>query len=724
MIVIYAEKADAANKMAAALGGFDLPGGTHISFKNLRANIVPVEAFQKSQGYLDIQFEGMPCKVTWGYGHQYRLADVAEYNSAYRSFRVRPECFIPEKFCLRAITSDIVGFDSKLSQQRKVTKELFLAADNIINVTDDDREGELIFAYIYEAIGCKKPYQRVRLSSWAERGIVDAFKHLLPSSAVQNIEMAGRARSIYDWLIGTNLTAQMTIKNPGNDVLSVGRVQTPVLKMLVDRELDIRKFKSEGFWTIEGIFTLDSGETYTGKYRIKRFEKKVDADTVMSELAINPGKVTEVKSTRSNRSIPLLYSLTALQMEANEKYGFTAEQVLNIVQKLYENGYTTYPRTKSQYLNDDMRPTVINVLHMLETMTAYSPYLSGMPKQPNDSFFDSAKVESHFAIIPTEEVPKGLSEEQRKVYDLIAKSVIRTIYPDAILENTVIITMVAGKHEFTTTGTVVADMGWLTVDTKVKETTLPKMNRGEVVSGKYDCKAGKTEPPKRYTDKTLLAAMKSAGRDLTDEELKRILSDPKVEGIGTEATRAAIITTLISRKYAERRGKQFFATEKGIELIAALPVNELKSAEFTARMEKELSAIASGSSTYAEFIKAIEAQTRRWCAEIAIGSHSAMSSAPVSGAGSTDLKCPLCGGDINKFEWGWGCSKYKTGCKFSIGKVICKKKITDTIVKRIIKKGTSGILPGFINKAGNEFPAELKIEGDKVSVVPAGRKAT
>ncbi|NLT12890.1 MAG: DNA topoisomerase III [Clostridiales bacterium] len=709
MVVIYAEKADVANKIAAALGGFTLPGGTKITFANLKSNEKVVKSFQNKQGYLETSFKGKPCKVTWGYGHMYALYDVAEYNSSYKHWRDYPECFIPEEFKLHAVSSSIPAFNAKLDQQRKIVKELFKEAEYIINATDFDREGELIFAYVYEANKCKKPFKRAHFTSQTEEGIKEAFDKLKPSSEIYGVEKAGRARSVYDWLIGINLTTRITLKNPGNNVLSVGRVQTPVLKMIVDRELAIRGFKSEPFWTIEATFTTSKKETYKGKHSKKRFEKKKDTLAVINEIKGKNGVVTEIKSERTTRKAPLLYSLSALQMDANDKYGFTAEDTLNIAQYLYDNGYTTYPRSKSQYLNDDMRPVVVKTLEALQAMPEYKTYLDGMKKDPDKRYFDSSKVDSHFAIISTTSTPKSLNDEQRKIYDLIAKSVIRMIYPDAVLENTTVTTAV-DKHDFISKGTVIIKKGWMAVDVKTKEELLPSLAKGEKVSGEYECKEGKTEPPKRYTDKTLIAAMKAAGKDLPDEELAKIMADPKVEGIGTEATRAEIINTLIKRDYIERKGKQFHATEKGISFIGIFPITELMSPEFTARMEKELTAIADNKGDYDKFIEQVKNQTINWCSIISKSGGKAMSGETKEGIG----KCPLCGGSVLEFHWGWGCTEYKSGCKFSINKKIAGKEIPDAAVKKLLELKPTNVIKGFKSKTGSEFEARLKLDEGKV----------
>lgn len=709
MIVIYAEKYSVGATIAAALGPFYLPDGTAITMKNLKKYEKKVETFQKTQGFLDITFDAQPCKVTWGYGHLYCLKDAADYNKDYKMWNKRPKCFIPDRFELKATDTNLANFNKTLNKQRKIIKELFSKADLIINATDDDREGELIFAYVYEALKCCKPFKRVHFTSQTEKGIQESFRHLLSPAEIHNLELAGRARSIYDWIIGTNLTARVTLKNPGNGVLSYGRVQTVVQRMVVDRELAIRNFKSTPFWTIKAEFTTDKEEQYSGDHKQKRFDKKEDAEKIVREITGEKGIVTDIKSKKETKSVPLLYSQSSLQIDANSIFGYTAKETLDTAQWLYANGYTTYPRTKSQYLTDDMEPVVINILNKLETHPEYSKYLAGKIKKPAKKFFNSEKVISHFAIIPTENIPTTLTKQQADIYGLIAKSLIRTIYPDAIIESTTVTTTVK-KQEFISTGNVIVSKGWLEVDGKKKEKTLPKLSKKEVVDGRYELKEGKTEPPKRYDDGSLVRAMVTCGKDVEDEELRKILASPDVEGIGTDATRDSIIETLIKREYMIRKGKCFYATEKGIKAIEAFPIKELQSPEFTAKMEKRLSNIEYGKEDYDTFMKDVNEQVNKWCDEIE-KSHMSVGSEPT--ARSSDdpsaLHCPMCGGNMRKLEWGWGCSNYRSGCRFYVGKEIKEKKITDSNVKLLLTKGETKLITGFIGRKG-AFDAKLALK--------------
>lgn len=732
MIVIYAEKADVGNKIAAALGGFRLPSGKEITFKNRAANEDAIKSFQRKQGFLDITFKGQPCKVTWGYGHLYALQDVPEYNPAYKSWRARPVCFIPDEFKLHPTSSTLANFQKALDKQRKVVKELFKRADYIINATDYDREGELIFSYVCEAIGYHKTFYRVLFTSQTEIGIQDAFNHLIASSDVKNIERAGRARSIYDWIIGTNLSTQMTLRFPKSSVLSIGRVQTPVLKMVVDREEAIRAFVPKTYWNIKGTFHVGK-ESYIGTYKGTGEMKKSDADAIIHSIAGHPGIVSKLETKRSKKESHL-YSQTTLQMDASKLFGYTAKDTLNAAQFLYDNGYASYPRTKSQHLTDDMKKDVVKILKSLSASPRYQKYLDGKALVPADKFFDSAKVISHFAIIPTGDIPTSLSPMQQNIYDLIVWSLIRTIYPDAILEKTSVVTTVDKKYDFSSSGTTIIDEGWMAVHgNNAKETFLPSLSLNASYPGEYEGKETKTEPPKRYDDGSLVAAMKTAGKTLDDPDFRAILADPNVEGIGTDATRADIIETLITRQYMERRGKSFYATDKGINLIHQIPVPDMMSAEFTARMEQSLAKIEDGTLSYEDFIAQIYKQTEEWCNIVAhckvtapVSSTSTFGAAPLdepeppapkarsrktksassSASSRAGLICPVCGSNIRGGMKAWNCSNPK--CDFHVFKSILSHDVTETEVSDLLQKKETSLISDFVSKkTGKKFTAKL-----------------
>jgi DNA topoisomerase-3 len=454
----------------------------------------------------------------------------------------------------------------------------------------------------------------------------------------------------------------MTLKYNGNSVLSIGRVQTPTLNMLVERELAIRNFKSEKYYTIEGTFETAKGETYTGDHSAKKFKDKAEAESIVNKITGKQGIVEKVEKKTTTKKAPPLYNLSSLQMAANSQFGFTIAKTLDIAQELYEGGFTTYPRTDSQYLTEDMEPVVNKTLNMLETLPEYKDFIKGKARKFNKKkYFDDSKVSSHFAIIPTLNKPDGLTSDQQKVYDLIARSVIMMIYERAKVERTSIVTNVDGE-KFTTSGSTIVEKNWMEVGGLPKEKILPVLKEGETVNGTYKFLEKNTEPPKSYTDKTLLSAMVSAGKDLDDEELKKVM-DSGVKGIGTEATRAAIIETLIKRGYAIRDKKSIKATDKGISLIQALPLKEIKSAELTAMWENRLNNIALKKEDFDTFVNDIEDLTRKWCNEITTATKSEFN----GNTSGESFTCPLCGKPVTKKSWGWGCScRPEKLCRWSL----------------------------------------------------------
>jgi DNA topoisomerase-3 len=697
LIAIYAEKPDMGEKIAKALSEGKISGG-------------------RGAGKFEITYMGKPCVVTWGFGHMCELMQGYDYNPEYNSWSKLPVPFIPEKFRIKPRS----GTDERGKAQMKTITDTFKKADLIINATDYDREGEVIFGYVYEWSKCKTPYKRAHFTSVTPSGIKDGFSRLKPESEVKPVETAGRARACADWLVGANITAGLTLKNPGDGVWSVGRVQTPTLAMTVTREKAIRDFKPEAFFTVNAVFTKADGEKYKGEHRRKRFSEKKDADDIFSRLTGN-ATVTDVRSRRVFKEAPGLYSLSALQMDANGTYGMMADKTLDAAQKLYEKGYTTYPRTDTGFLTEDAEPVVNKVLDMLEKDPEYGAFIKGHGRKiDRKKYFDDSKVGSHYAIIPTDVPAKGLSGDEEKIYGLIARSVVRMIYGPAETEKTAV-TTTDGGEDFVSQGTVIVKPGWLDVFGKLTEEALPALSEGEGVSGEYEVKAGKTEPPKRYTDKTLIAAMKTAGKELADAELKRILADPSVQGIGTEATRASIIKTLAARGYIERKGTSIIPTERGMRLIDILPVSALKSAELTAKWEQRLSDMEKGADSFEDFMGDIGETVGEWCGLVSLIEKAGVSrGGPVpkpegeKKTGGTGPKCPLCGAEIRKTGWGWGCSGYRDGCKFSVG-TICGKKLSDAQIKDLIVKGATKKLSGFTGKSGKKFDATLRMKEGKIS---------
>lgn len=699
MITIYAEKPDVGNKIAAALDEITLNDGTKVTYKNLKKFEKKVKAQQFKDGFLKISFMGEECYVTWGYGHLCELKQAVDYDASYKNWKNIPLPFIPETYETKV--------KDGVKKQFLLVKDLMKRSSLVINATDYDREGELIFHYLYKEAKCRTPFKRACFSSQTETAFKDSFAHLKDPDEVENMTNAGIGRSIADAIVGWNITTKLTLQTQSKTPLSVGRVQTPTLNFLVKREKEILAFKPEPYYTISAEFETEKKEKYKGEHKTKKFKDKTEAEKILKEITGHPGIVKDIKKELQKKEAPNLYSLSTLQMAASKRYGFSLKKTLEIAQELYEGGFTTYPRTDSQFLTEDMEPTVNKVLDMLEKIPEYSGLITGKTRSfKKKKYFDDTKVGSHFAIIPTTSIPSSLTADQQKIYDLIARSVIMMLYSEAEYEKTTVITDVVG-NDFISSGNVILTLGWLEVDNVMKETKLPKLTLEEVVSGTYKMESKMTQPPKRYTDSTLLSAMVSAGKELDDEELKNLMMHG-VHGIGTEATRAAIVETLIKRGYAERDKKTIYATAKGIALIDILPIEAIKSAELTAVWENRLNKIAEGKEDLKTFVKDIEQLTRDWVDEL----NEKIKSGSIIESSNRICQCPKCKkGYIIKTRFGYGCSEYKNGCKFTVSGEISGKKITEANIKDIASKGKTGVLT-FKKKVGGTYKGKLVINDE------------
>lgn len=706
MITILAEKNSVARKIAAALDGIKLDDGTVVTFNQLSKYEKAVQAIQTKKGFIPIKFMGQECCVTHAVGHLCTLWDAADYDEDYKQWKNIELPLIPSFYGLKVVP--------QTSHQFKIVKNLFDKSDLIINATDSDREGELIFAYIYEKCKCKVPYKRALFSATTEEDYINAFNNLKSSDDMKNIENAGRCRSIADWLIGINCTVATTLSSHANSVISIGRVQTPTLSMIVDREKAIKNFKVETYYTPFATFTTTTGETYTGENKTK-FGSNLEAAGFLSALS-GKAKITSVDRKLERISNPSLYNLSLLQIEANKRFAFTAEETLNITQSLYEKGFVTYPRTDSAFLPEDYKPTADRVLSSLAMLPEYSGFIVGKPKIYQEKYFDNKKVDSHSAIVPTHVVGEKLSDNEKKIYDLICRSLIMTIYPVAEVEKVKVITT-DNDIEFVSRGSSVIKKGWMEVAGVQKEKFIPNLTEDSFVAAEYEAKEKNTEPPKRYTDASLITAMEAADKDADDTDLKS-LTELKRKGIGTPATRAATIELLVKRHYIERIKKSIVPTEKGISLIDTLPLEDIKSAKLTASWENRLYDVEMGKEDFQKFISDIEDLTRKWCKTITTEMKTSFASETADlSANKTNLKCPLCGSTVRKVPWGYGCSGYKSGCKFSIGQTICGKKLTDKQIETLIQNKETKEIKGFKSKkTGKDFSAKLTLDDNgKVS---------
>ena len=685
MVVIYAEKASLAKAIAVALNG-----GNRIAH--------PTE---KTIGHYEFDFNGEQAILCHGVGHLCELAPPEKYDEQYKKWDINTYPCIPEHYKVSIKEKTKICYD--------YVKKFFDEADWIINATDPDREGELIFAYIYEAMNCQKQWRRVWIEDLTPQKIKYAFSHLKNSNEVMNIQQAGRARGIADWLCGINLTIAATKKLSASETLSVGRVQTPVLSMVVEREKKILNHVKTPFWRLLADFTTPNGN-FIAEYEKGTFDDEEKAKAV---LATCMGKGTVKSKIVKKRTVgqPLLFNATQLQATAGKKFGWDLKKTVKVMQDLYEHKYMTYPRTSSEHLTVAMQSEVTTTLKKIFQLPEYSQY-----ELPDDTWqaytkrhFDDSKVDSHPAIIPTMNVPKSLSElsdDEQKLYDLLVKSIIRIIYPKAELEDTTVILDV-NKNDFKATGSIILNQGWYAVDAMPdKKATLPPVNEGESYDGKYALKQGFTEPPKRYTEPDLITAMETAGKNLEDEQA-RLLMKLENKGLGTPATRAAIINTLFAREYITKQGKSIVPTEKGFFLIDNMPVNALKSAELTGDWEKRLHDISTGTADYQSFISDMENTIREWYDTVAHSENDSYTSK------SDNLICPFCCAKVIKGKFGYFCSaRQENDCKFAVAFEVCGKRLTDEQIIKLISTCKSPLIKNMKSKSGKNFEAYLVINKD------------
>ena len=687
MIVIYAEKASLAKAIAVAL-----KVGNRIANKK-----------EPTIGHYEFTFNGEKAVLCHGVGHLCGLADRTAYGEQYKNWDLSIFPCIPDNY--QVVVKD------KTKTCFEYVKGFFDKADLIINATDPDREGELIFAYIYEAMHCTKKWKRVWIEDLTPQKIQYAFAHLKESSEVISIQQAGRARSIADWLCGINLTIAATGKysaDPKN-MFRIGRVQTPVLAMVVERDKKINGHIRTPFWRLLADFQTDN-ESFTAEHEKGIFDNEQQAKSLLSKC-IGNGTVTAKTVKKRTVGQPVLFNATQLQATAGKKLGWDLDKTVKVMQDLYEHKFMSYPRTSSEHLTVAMQSEVTATLRKLFLLPEYSQY--ALPENEWQAYskrhFDDSKVDSHPAIIPTMNVPKSLSEipseDERQLYDLLVKSLIRIVYPKAEIEDTTVSLDVNG-NTFKATGSVITNNGWYAVDALPdKKATLPPVSEGESYQGKYEPKQGFTEPPKPYTESDLITAMETAGKHLEDEQA-RALMKAENKGLGTPATRARIINALFENKYLTKDGKSIMPTAKGVFLIEHLPVDELKSPEMTGQWEKRLHDIADGKEDYQAFVSAMEQIVREWYSAV-------VSSADTEKYVSDEdtLSCPFCGARVIK-KYGYFCSaKRDTGCPFSVGKEYCGKAISDAQAIRLIEKGKTALIKGFKKKDGKgEFDAYLVVD--------------
>ena len=626
----------------------------------------------------DGYYEGGDYKVTWTYGHLCTLKEPADYTDLWKRWSLGALPMIPPKFGIKLIEQD------SIIRQFKVIESLIAEASQVINCGDAGQEGELIQRWVMQKANCHCPVSRLWISSLTDESIKEGFQSLKPQQEFDNLYFAGLSRAIGDWVLGMNATRLYSLKYsvPGK-VLSIGRVQTPTLALIVQRHHEIVNFVPEDFWELkttyrEVVFNATSG----------RFKSPDEATEALNKIKDALFVVKEVTEKKGKESPQRLFDLTSLQVECNKRWGWTADDTLRLIQSLYEKKVTTYPRVDTTYLSDDIYPKVPDILKRMTPYANLTASILGKKLPKSKKVFDNSKVTDHHAIIPTGQAPTSLVGDERKLYHLIALRFISAFYPDCEFMTTTVMGD-AGGVGFKATGKVIVEPGWRIVyesdkssaDEQSEDKILPPFTIGE--SGPHEPSLLKkmTQPPKYYTEGTLLRAMESAGKTVDDEELRDAM---KENGIGRPSTRAAIIETLFKRRYIYRERKNIMASQAGIDLIATINEELLKSAKLTGLWENKLRRIERGEYKAADFI----AELKSMVEEIVINVLSDNSSRKIeiieeekktSKAKSKSqgerkritkfeqITCPKCGkGHILKGRTAFGCSEYKAGCDLKL----------------------------------------------------------
>ncbi len=701
MQLIIAEKPDQARTLASV-------------FKN-----------KKAQGYIEI----LPNEIfpdgafmTWAIGHLCELVPPEKYNPEWKKWSLATLPMIPSQFQYQVSKDKAKQFSviKKFINDPRITE--------IIHAGDAGREGELIIRNILRLTKAKQLMKRLWISSLTPKAIKEGFRNLRDETETKNLYFEAYTRACSDWIVGMNASRLYSIllKEKGfSDVFSVGRVQTPTLALIVKRELEIEQFVSEPFWEVIGEFFIN-GKTYKGKWEVDGDSRIKTAD-MSAKIAQfcngKPAEITDVKREKKEYHPPMLYNLSALQAETNRLYKFPPKKTLDILQGLYQKGIVSYPRSDSRYVTPgeaDMFPDILHKISRIEKYAEFFPLpISSISN--NKRYVNEKKVTDHYAIIPTEQVkdPEKLSADEQKIYDLIIKSLLAAHYEKSVYEYTTVTTLVGGRATFLSKGKVQLAEGWRKVipaNEKDGEPELPLLEKGETgIVKKVNVKESKTQPPKRYTEGQLITLMKTAGKHIEDKELEKVLDE--TEGLGTEATRAGIITMLKSRKYIEIKKNLVYATAKAKILIHAIGKELLASPEMTAKWEQRLREIAEGKANAKQFIDMtnkmithLVTETTKQAVEWSFDREVTENFVPHQFKKSAPRKlgnCKFCDGNIIDKETFYGCSNYqKTGCTFTISKKILGKTITQAQLKKLLTDGVTDQIQGFKSK-DKEFNAKL-----------------
>lgn len=670
-------------------------------------------ATKRMNGYI----EGNGYQVTWTFGHLCTLKEPHEYTDEWKRWSLSALPMIPPRFGIKLISNPTY------EQQFKIIEGLMQNAEMVINCGDAGQEGELIQRWVMQKAGCKCPVYRLWISSLTEEAIREGFQHLKDQAEFAKLYEAGLSRAIGDWLLGMNATRLYTIRYGQNrQVLSIGRVQTPTLALIVNRQAEIDNFKPEPYWELKTVYRNTTFSATKGK-----FTKKEEGEAFLEIVQREDFTVTDISEKKGKEYAPRLFDLTSLQVECNKKFAFTADDTLKLIQSLYEKKVTTYPRVDTTYLSDDIYPKVPNTLKGLVDYTELTAPLLTAKIPKSKKVFDNSKVTDHHAIIPTGVPARNLTENERKVYDLVARRFIAAFYPDCEISTTTVLGKV-DKVDFKVTGKQILKPGWRVVfgaeqkdpdaEPTEEEGVLPEFTKGESGPHKPLLKETWTTPPKPYTEATLLRAMETAGKLVDNEDLRDAL---KENGIGRPSTRAAIIETLFKRNYIRKERKNLFPTATGKELIGTIHEELLKSAELTGLWEKKLRQIERGTYEAKTFLEELKQMVHQVVINVLSdqSSHTITITEATKEPPKEEKKekkprkprtkkevtpkdktipdqpakpvCPIClKGNILRGKTAYGCSEYKNGCTFRLdyatyGEGLSDKELIDVISQ--IQKG-------------------------------------
>ena len=657
-----------------------------------------VGATKREEGY----FEGSGYAVTWAFGHLIQLAMPDGYGI--RGFVRDNLPVIPGTFTLipRQEKTD-KGYkpDSGVVSQIKIISRLFKDSEQIIVATDAGREGELIFRYLYHYTGCTTPFVRLWISSLTDKAIREGLRNLEEGSKYDNLYLAAKARSESDWLVGINGTQALSIA-AGHGTYSVGRVQTPTLAMVCARYWENRRFTPETYWQLH--IAADTGDGEVVKLSSSKKWKEKEPATALYNKVKEAGFATVTKAERKEKieETPLLYDLTTLQKEANAKHGFTAEQTLEIAQKLYEKKLITYPRTGSRYIPEDVFAEIPKLLAFVTGLPEWAGEV-GVPVTPTRRSVDDGKVTDHHALLVTGEKPLFLSKEDNIIYQMIAGRMMEA-FSEKCVKDTATVTADCAGVEFTVKGSVIRQAGWRAVylEDDKEETSIPCWQKGDTLALKAaSITEGKTKPKPLHTEATLPSAMETAGKEIEDDALRQALKDC---GIGTPATRAAIIETLFKRGYMERCKKSLVPTEKGLALYSVVKTMRIADVAMTGEWEKELARIERGELPADTFRKEIEAYTREITSEL-------LSCDKLFARRDSGCKCPKCGTGTMQF-YGKVVRCDNAECGLPVFRLKANRTLSDDEIKDLLTEGHTKLLKGFKSKQGKSFDAIVAFDGD------------